>query len=143
MHEWEKRYSDFLNNDLEKTDFKYYCELKIDGLAIELEYENGSFKTGSTRGDGKIGADVTQNLKTVQTIPLRLLEKDHIIKNLKNSGLTTIAKKLEKNFPKTIIVRGEVFLNKKDFETVFKELILDKLKDDEKLEIRMKKVVFL
>jgi DNA ligase (NAD+) len=121
MHEWEKRYSDFLNNDLEKTDFKYYCELKIDGLAIELEYENGSFKTGSTRGDGKVGEDVTQNLKTVQAVPLRLLEKDHIIKNLKNSGLTAMAEKLEKNFPKTIIVRGEVFLNKKDFERLNKE----------------------
>ena len=121
MHEWEKRYSDFLNNDLEKTDFKYYCELKIDGLAIELEYENGSFKTGSTRGDGKVGEDVTQNLKTVQAVPLRLLEKDHIIKNLKNSGLVAIAEKLEKNFPKTIIVRGEVFLNKKDFERLNKE----------------------
>jgi len=46
MHEWEKRYYDLVNNDLEKTDFKYYCELKIDGLDIELEYENGSFKTG-------------------------------------------------------------------------------------------------
>ncbi|HNW96286.1 MAG TPA: NAD-dependent DNA ligase LigA [Candidatus Paceibacterota bacterium] len=121
MREWEKRYSDFLNNELEKTDFQYYCELKIDGLAIELEYENGVFKTGSTRGDGKIGEDVTQNLKTIQAIPLRLLEKDHIIKNLKNSGLMAMAEKLEKNFPKTIIVRGEVFLNKKDFERLNQE----------------------
>ncbi len=121
MREWEERYFNFLNNKLENTDFQYYCELKIDGLAIELEYENGSFKTGSTRGNGKIGEDATQNLKTIQTIPLHLPEKNEIIKNLKNLGLTEIAKKLEKNFPKKIVIRGEVFLNKKDFERLNKE----------------------
>ena len=51
----------------------FYCELKIDGLAIELEYEDGIFVRGSTRGDGMIGEDVTQNLRTVEAIPLRLL----------------------------------------------------------------------
>ena len=52
----------------------FYCELKIDGLAIELEYEDGVFVRGSTRGDGLIGEDVTQNLRTVEAIPLRLLD---------------------------------------------------------------------
>jgi DNA ligase (NAD+) len=121
MHEWEERYLNFLDNKLENTDFKYYCELKIDGLAIELEYENGSFKTGSTRGNGKIGEDVTQNLKTVQSIPLHLLEKDEIIKNIKKTGLNKIAEEIKNNFPKNIIIRGEVFLNKKDFERLNKE----------------------
>ena len=90
-------------------------------MAIELEYENGIFKTGSTRGDGKIGEDVTQNLKTIPAVPLRLLEKDLIIKNLKESGLPEVAEKIKNNFPKKIIVRGEVFLNKKDFEKLNKE----------------------
>ncbi len=121
VREWEKRYADFLDNNLESIKDKYYCELKIDGLAIELEYENGILKTGSTRGDGKIGEDVTQNLKTIPAVPLRLLEKDLIIKNLKESGLPEVAEKIKNNFPKKIIVRGEVFLNKKDFEKLNKE----------------------
>jgi DNA ligase (NAD+) len=121
MCEWKERYLNFLNNKLENIDFQYYGELKIDGLAIELQYENGSFKTGSTRGNGKIGEDVTQNLKTVQSIPLRLLEKDEIIKNIKKADLNKIAEEIKDNFPKNIIVRGEVFLNKKDFERLNKK----------------------
>lgn len=121
MYEWEKRYTDFLDNNLENIKDKYYCELKIDGLAIELEYKNSTFNLGSTRGDGKIGEDVTQNLKTISAIPLRLLDKELIIKNLKESGLLEISQKIKNDFPEKIVVRGEVFLNKKDFEKLNKE----------------------
>ncbi|KXH86770.1 NAD-dependent DNA ligase LigA [Sporosarcina sp. HYO08] len=69
----------------------YICELKIDGLAVSLSYENGRFVQGSTRGDGTIGEDITANLKTVRTIPLRLRE------------------------PATIEVRGEVYMPKRSF----------------------------
>ncbi|HDH31706.1 MAG TPA: NAD-dependent DNA ligase LigA [Candidatus Wolfebacteria bacterium] len=79
----------------------FYCELKIDGLAIELVYEDGIFIQGSTRGDGIIGEDVTQNLKTVEAIPLKL-------ENLKT---------------KKLIIRGEVFLTKKEFERINKEQV--------------------
>ncbi|HUC88651.1 MAG TPA: NAD-dependent DNA ligase LigA [Candidatus Paceibacterota bacterium] len=64
---WEKRVSKLLN-----ADFSYFCELKLDGLAISLIYENGVFIKGATRGDGFIGEDVTENLKMIETIPLKL-----------------------------------------------------------------------
>src|SRR5690554_4272490 len=51
---------------------EYICELKIDGLAVSLTYVDGQFTTGATRGDGTVGEDITQNLRTVRSIPLRL-----------------------------------------------------------------------
>ena len=100
----EKEMEDWISrNERVVKDFSrggYYCELKIDGLAIELVYENGVLKTGATRGDGKIGEDVTQNLKTIASIPLKLFGK----------------------YPKKVVVRGEVFLRKKEFERINGEL---------------------
>jgi len=102
MQDWLERISKLLTGE-EKNKLNFYCELKIDGLAIELIYENGFFKAGATRGDGTIGEDVTQNLKTVDAIPLSLeIEK---FKNLKISEL---------------VVRGEVFISKKEFEKINK-----------------------
>lgn len=123
MMEWEERYQKFLNYQLEETkEAKYYCELKIDGLAIELIYENGIFTTGSTRGDGKIGENVTQNLKTISSIPLKLLSSPDVIKTLKKEGLTNISQNIEKKgLPKKITVRGEIFVNKSDFERINKQ----------------------
>ncbi|KGR91019.1 NAD-dependent DNA ligase LigA [Ureibacillus massiliensis 4400831 = CIP 108448 = CCUG 49529] len=75
-------------------DYSYVCELKIDGLAISLKYENGIFVQGATRGDGTVGEDITMNLKTIRAIPLRLKE------------------------PVTIEVRGEAYMPKKSFEAL-------------------------
>lgn len=72
-------------------DMAYTCELKIDGLAISLRYTNGRLTLGATRGDGTTGEDITQNLKTIPAIPLRLKE------------------------PVDIEVRGEAYLPKKEF----------------------------
>ena len=71
---------------------RYVVETKIDGLSSALEYKQGKFVRGATRGNGLVGEDVTENLKTIKTIPMELNEKIDII------------------------VRGEVFISKKDFE---------------------------
>ncbi len=76
--------------------YSYVCELKIDGLAVSLVYENGLFLRGSTRGDGTTGEDITANLRTVKSIPLRI------------------------NEPISIEVRGEVFMPKRSFENLNK-----------------------
>ena len=90
----------------------YYCELKIDGLAVELVYKNGILKVGATRGDGTIGENVTQNLKTVEAIPLSLKSQIPNPKSQTNP---------KPQIPKELVVRGEVFLSKKEFEKVNKE----------------------
>ena len=78
-------------------DIKYVVETKIDGLSAALEYVDGKFVRGATRGNGLVGEDVTENLKTIKTIPQELSEKINIT------------------------VRGEVFISKKDFEKMNQE----------------------
>ena len=69
LHEFENRLRRFLKSD---EPLSYVAEPKLDGLAVELVYDNGVMTLGSTRGDGYVGEDITQNLKTVHSIPLRL-----------------------------------------------------------------------
>jgi len=93
--EFEKR----IRNRLEKeTGIEYVVEPKLDGLAVELVYEKGIFTVGSTRGDGVTGENITQNLKTIRSLPLRLMP----------SGSFSL--------PEQLTVRGEVIMKKKDFE---------------------------
>jgi DNA ligase (NAD+) len=79
------------------TGVAYVCELKIDGLAVALDYRDGSFVRGGTRGDGRTGEDVTASLRTVKTIPLRLRAAARAV-------------------PAFVEARGEVYLRKSDFE---------------------------
>ncbi|MBI2446923.1 MAG: NAD-dependent DNA ligase LigA, partial [Candidatus Omnitrophica bacterium] len=81
---------------------EYAAELKMDGLAVELVYDNGLFVKGSTRGDGYTGEDVTLNLKTIRAIPLMLIES-------------------RSKFPPHIEVRGEVFMKIKELEKLNKK----------------------
>lgn len=109
---------DWLNRNLkllteeEKQNINFYVEPKLDGLAIELIYRNGVLEIGSTRGDGFIGENVTQNLKTIESIPLRLRNKEDIEKDLNR----------EINYEE-IIVRGEAVLTKDEFKRINEERI--------------------
>ena len=100
----EQAFHDFHRRVLElsgmpEETIRYMVEPKFDGLAVELIYTNGVFQSGATRGDGIRGEDVTQNLRTVKSIPLRLMGKP---------------------VPVLIEVRGEMIMNKKDFQTLNK-----------------------
>ncbi|MBI2124049.1 MAG: NAD-dependent DNA ligase LigA [Candidatus Wildermuthbacteria bacterium] len=91
---------------------EYFAELKVDGFAVSLKYKNGVFQNGSTRGNGIIGEDVTQNLKTIESIPLKL--KLHGVLALgKDVSLPRARQALEQGM---VEVRGEVYMAKKDFE---------------------------
>jgi len=117
MRAWMTRLEHYLGHPLTLTPHAlkplFYGELKIDGLAIELVYERGAFVQGSTRGDGVVGEDVTQNLKTVDAIPLTLLRSEEVAKNLRALHLQPRAYDLA---PRRLVLRGEVFLTKKEFE---------------------------
>ena len=97
--EFDERVKKFLNlSNNEKLE--YICEPKIDGLSLNLTYQNGNLISAATRGDGKIGENVTQNIANIKNIPL----------------------KLNNNYPDLIEIRGEVFLTKLDFEKINKLL---------------------
>jgi DNA ligase (NAD+) len=104
--EFDKRIKRFLGLP-EETLIEYTVEPKIDGLAMELVYENGSLVIGATRGDGYVGEDVTNNIKTIPTIPLRL------------KRFTEDAP----DIPPRIDVRGEVYMNKDEFKRINEERI--------------------
>jgi len=116
MEEWVLRIKKLLSPE-ECSQIDFFCELKIDGLAIELIYENGILTTGSTRGDGSIGENVTQNLKTIEATPLKLRAPRHFSKEERK--LIDQAK-WEKSGGR-LVVRGEVFIPKKEFERLNKE----------------------
>lgn len=120
MEDWIERNSKLLEKEeVKKIDF--YCEPKLDGLAVELIYENEIFKIGSTRGDGIIGENVTENLKTIESIPLKLRKTDEAAKDLEKEGLKEIAESIKNKKLKSVIVRGETVITKKDFEKTNKE----------------------
>lgn len=86
ISDWQERIKKLVNQN-----FSYFCELKLDGLSASLIYKDGIFVEGSTRGDGFVGEDVTENLKMIETIPL----------------------KLKKPYPRLLEVRGEVVMSKR------------------------------
>src|SRR3989344_2181118 len=97
VRDWLERLENYLGR---KVKAPFYSDLKMDGLAVELIYREALFTQGSTRGDGFVGEDVTQNLKTIDAIPLRLEGE---------------------NAPREFIARGEVFMTKKEFTRANRE----------------------
>ncbi|MFO7262872.1 MAG: DNA ligase (NAD(+)) LigA [Bacillaceae bacterium G1] len=93
LRDFDRRVRQALQEDV----IDYVVELKVDGLAISLRYENGVFVEGATRGDGTVGEDITQNLRTIRAIPLRLTE------------------------PVNVEVRGEVYMPKQEFARLNQE----------------------
>jgi DNA ligase (NAD+) len=91
-----EKFYDFVRRQTDRKTVNFVLEPKFDGFSVELVYEKGALKYGATRGDGEVGEDITQNLKTIHTVPLRLRK--------------------EKERPALLSVRGEVFMPKKGFQ---------------------------
>lgn len=98
LKKWDEKVKNFIRKEgLENEKVEYCCELKIDGLKVVLTYEDGKLITAATRGDGEVGEDVTNNVKTIESIPLELKKKI------------------------SIIVEGEAWIGKKDLEKINKQ----------------------
>ena len=107
LRDWTKRTEKILSSVKSREKTTYFAEIKFDGLAVSLIYEKGVFLRGSTRGDGLVGEDITQNLKTIKSIPL----------------------KLRSPFPRFIEIRGEAIMPKR----VLEELNKKQAKEDKPL----------
>jgi len=112
----EEEFSDWIERISKlapKADFAFYGELKFDGLALSIVYENGVLIHAATRGDGKVGEDITNNVRTIESIPLKL----------EWFGIHSSLKKIAEPFLSKgrIEVRGEAIIAKKNFETINRE----------------------
>lgn len=104
MEAWQQRIAKLTSGE-QITKSGFYCEIKMDGLAVSLKYKSGKLVTGATRGDGRIGEDVTQNIITIGAIPLQLRQSSKYWDLIKN---------------KTIEIRGEVFMPLESFNNLNK-----------------------
>lgn len=110
MTAWQERNSNYLGRDFRP---QYYCELKLDGLAISLRYQKGLLAEGATRGDGRIGEEVTANIRTIESIPLKLRrpsDKELSALGFKAAEKEEIWRSVEEG---TLEIRGEAIMAKK------------------------------
>ncbi len=112
LFSWEDKIFRFLYGSKKEKDsipWTYYSELKLDGLALNLRYYRGEFLNGASRGDGRVGEDISSNIKTIESVPLK------IDTSLLSDKLSTIVKN------SYIEVRGEAIISKKDFSNINKK----------------------
>lgn len=120
MRAWQERNRNYLKRPWSP---QYYCELKLDGLAINLKYENGFLTQGATRGDGRVGEEVTDNIKTIDSIPLKLrvpTEKELATLGLDPAAVKNILKLIKAG---TIEIRGEAIMTKAVFAALNKKYV--------------------
>jgi len=98
-----KKFYGFIRRNTDKKSIEYVLEPKFDGLSVEVVYEEGTFRYGATRGNGEVGEDISENLKTIRTLPMHLQKSKHV--------------------PDFLSVRGEVFMDKKGFQRLNKKRI--------------------
>ncbi len=96
-----RKFDNNIKKEIGQSKIEYCLEPKIDGLSVSLKYEKGFLKTAATRGDGLIGEDITNNARTIKTLPIKI------------------------DYEKPIEIRGEVFLTKKDFEKINAQILDD------------------
>ena len=96
-----RKFDNNIKKETNQSKIEYCLEPKIDGLSVSLKYEKGYLKTAATRGDGLIGEDITNNARTIKTLPIKIA------------------------YEKPIEIRGEVFLTKKDFEKINAQILDD------------------
>jgi DNA ligase (NAD+) len=123
LEDWQTRI-----RKLAGAHFEYFAEIKMDGLAVSLVYEDGLLVEGSTRGDGEIGEDITHNLKTIEAIPLKLHQPTtkQLHDFLSKDGQGIDQEKFEKKISSLagrIEIRGEAFMSKKVLEKLNQEQI--------------------
>jgi len=125
MRAWEERNDNYLKGrgreSFNAKRKEYYCELKLDGLAINLRYEGGLLTQGATRGDGKVGENVTNNIKTINSIPLKLRVPTE--KELQGLGISAADGRaiLSLLSSGTIEIRGEAIMTKAVFAALNKK----------------------
>ena len=120
MRAWEERNGNYLGR---RFSGPYYCELKLDGLAINLRYEKGFLTSGATRGDGKVGEEVTNNIKTISSIPLKLrvpTTKELSALGLSSDATVQILKLVSSG---TVELRGETIMTKAVFAELNKRYV--------------------
>ncbi len=118
LYQWEQRNKGiFTNND----NWQYFVELKLDGLAVSLKYENYNLTQGLTRGNGMEGENITHNIKTIQDIPLTLNKKEQIISKL-NRYNENLAKRVNDNWQGNCEIRGEAYIRYSQLELINQKL---------------------
>ncbi|MFA7552858.1 MAG: NAD-dependent DNA ligase LigA [Spongiibacteraceae bacterium] len=106
LRDFERRLKDRLGSSADSS-IRFVCEPKLDGIAVSLLYRNGKLERGATRGDGAVGEDITQNVRTISSVPLRLMGE---------------------GFPSILVVRGEIYMPKAGFEAFNKQALANEEK---------------